>query len=249
MILFCSCAFNKLLDDELLAKLLKEVDVAGLEYEVVDDLCRIADKEPEHLRKFEGAKVVACYPRAVKSLFDKAGCSPKEVINIRKGTGEGDSAEWNKKIAESLGLTKENDLLEIGLSSPKSRESTLIKKTSDLPEVDFPAPVGDWIPWYPVIDYDRCIACGRCMDYCLFGVYLIVDGKVKVEYADHCKNNCPACSRVCPEKAIIFPKYPKSFINGGLKDEEPEVDIEELLKKRDLYKQLQARNQNRNKLV
>ena len=72
---------------------------------------------------------------------------------------------------------------------------------------------------------------------------------IKVENADHCKNNCPGCSRVCPEKAIIFPKYPKSFINGGLIDEEPSVDIDELIKKRDLYKQLQARNQNRNRLV
>ena len=227
MIIFCSCSFSGLLDNELLSKLINAAEEAGEEYEVVDDLCRIADKEPERAKKMAGATVVACYPRAVKSLLDKVDVAPKEVINIRKNEEAGVTVEWHDKIASSLGL-------ELG---------------SSLSEISLPNAQGDWIPWYPVIDYDRCIDCGRCMDYCLFGVYIIKDGKIKVENADHCKNNCPACSRVCPEKAIIFPKYPKSFINGGLTDEEPSVDIEELLKKRDLYKQLQARNQNRNKLV
>ncbi len=243
MILFCSCSFNKLLDNELLVRLVKAVDMAGADYEVVDDLCRIADKDTERLKGFDGATVVACYPRAVKSLFHKAGCSPKEAINIRKGTEEGDIGEWRDKIALSPGFRG------IGSSLSKGREGAGKSKAGNFSESDLPAPVGDWIPWYPVIDYDRCSSCGRCMDYCLFGVYIIEDGKIKVENADHCKNNCPACSRVCPEKAIIFPKYPKSFINGGLIDEEPSVDIDELIKKRDLYKQLQARNQNRNRLV
>jgi Pyruvate/2-oxoacid:ferredoxin oxidoreductase delta subunit len=227
MIIFCSCSFNKLLDNNLLEKLVGAAENADEEFDIVDDLCRIVDKEPERFKKMDGATVVACYPRAVKSLFDKAGCSLKETINIRKGVVDGDTEEWHKNIAASLGLS-------LG---------------SDTSEIELLKPVGDWIPWYPVIDYDRCIHCGRCMDYCLFGVYAIEDGRIKVVNSDHCKNNCPACSRVCPEKAIIFPKYPKSFINGGMIDEEPSVDIEELLKKRDLYKQLQARNQNRNKLV
>ncbi len=228
MILFCACSFSNLLDNELLLRLIKAANDAGKEYEVVDDLCRIAAKKPERLKMMGGATVVACYPRAVKSLFSNAGCCTEEVINIRKNGGEEtDSTEWFKTTASFLGLN-------LG---------------SKMAETVLPVPAGDWIPWYPVVDYDRCIACGRCMDYCLFGVYSLENGKIKVENADHCKNNCPACSRVCPEKAIIFPKYPKSFINGGLTDEEPSVDIEELLKKRDLYKQLQARNQNRNRLV
>ena len=42
----------------------------------------------------------------------------------------------------------------------------------------------------------------------------------------NCKNNCPACARVCPQKAIIFPKYEKSPINGGLADEEFALSID-----------------------
>ena len=74
--------------------------------------------------------------------------------------------------------------------------------------------------WFPVIDRSRCIDCGKCHDFCLFGVYAHEGKQTRVIAPDHCKNNCPACARICPERAIIFPKYGKSPINGGLEDEE-----------------------------
>ena len=74
--------------------------------------------------------------------------------------------------------------------------------------------------WYPILDYERCVDCGKCHDFCLFGVYSIEDGKVKVAQPQNCKNNCPACSRVCPAEAVIFPKYERSPINGGSASEE-----------------------------
>ncbi len=62
--------------------------------------------------------------------------------------------------------------------------------------------------WYPVIDRDRCVNCRQCVDFCLFGVYSADgDGSVQVENPDSCKNGCPACSRICPQSAIIFPHY------------------------------------------
>jgi NAD-dependent dihydropyrimidine dehydrogenase PreA subunit len=27
------------------------------------------------------------------------------------------------------------------------------------------------ILWYPSIDYDKCINCGKCVEYCKFGTY------------------------------------------------------------------------------
>ena len=71
-----------------------------------------------------------------------------------------------------------------------------------------------------MIDRSRCIDCGKCHDFCLFGVYAHEGKQTRVIAPDHCKNNCPACARICPERAIIFPKYGKSPINGGLEDEE-----------------------------
>ncbi|MEX0701906.1 MAG: ferredoxin family protein [Planctomycetales bacterium] len=70
--------------------------------------------------------------------------------------------------------------------------------------------------WYPVIDYDRCTNCMECIDFCLFGVYgLDHQDTILVEQQDNCKKGCPACSRVCPENAIIFPGHKTPAIAGA----------------------------------
>jgi NAD-dependent dihydropyrimidine dehydrogenase PreA subunit len=66
-----------------------------------------------------------------------------------------------------------------------------------------------------VLDYDRCQNCKQCLNFCLFGVYALSEqGKVEVRKPSGCKTNCPACARMCPQKAIIFPKYADAPING-----------------------------------
>jgi NAD-dependent dihydropyrimidine dehydrogenase PreA subunit len=70
--------------------------------------------------------------------------------------------------------------------------------------------------WYPVIDYSRCTNCMECIDFCLFGVYGVDQlDRILVEEQDNCKKGCPACSRVCPENAIIFPQHKDSAIAGA----------------------------------
>jgi NAD-dependent dihydropyrimidine dehydrogenase PreA subunit len=70
--------------------------------------------------------------------------------------------------------------------------------------------------WYPVIDYSRCTNCMECIDFCLFGVYGVDKlDRILVESQDNCKRGCPACSRVCPEHAIIFPDYKTPAIAGA----------------------------------
>jgi Pyruvate/2-oxoacid:ferredoxin oxidoreductase delta subunit len=70
--------------------------------------------------------------------------------------------------------------------------------------------------WYPVIDYSRCTNCMECLDFCLFGVYGVDSmDRILVENQDSCKKGCPACSRVCPEHAIIFPEYKTPAIAGA----------------------------------
>ncbi|MSR31219.1 MAG: ferredoxin family protein [Gemmataceae bacterium] len=70
--------------------------------------------------------------------------------------------------------------------------------------------------WYPVIDYSRCTNCLECLDFCLFGVYGVDSlDRIYVDNQDQCKKGCPACSRVCPEQAIMFPDYKSPAIAGA----------------------------------
>jgi ferredoxin len=69
-----------------------------------------------------------------------------------------------------------------------------------------------------------------------------------VQNQDKCKTNCPACSRVCPEAAIMFPKYKSGPINGDevsaddLRREKMKVDISSLLGG-DVFQMLRDRSQ------
>jgi ferredoxin len=104
-----------------------------------------------------------------------------------------------------------------------------------------------WIPWFPVIDYSRCNSCKQCAGFCLFGVYNVSsDGQVRVQNPANCKTHCPACARVCPREAIIFPKHLTGPINGGPPSadeaEKTKVDMPSLVKD-DVYAALRARNQ------
>jgi Pyruvate/2-oxoacid:ferredoxin oxidoreductase delta subunit len=70
--------------------------------------------------------------------------------------------------------------------------------------------------WYPVIDGSRCINCQHCLQFCLFGVYESdAQGKVRVQNPDLCKTGCPACARICPRSAIMFPLYEKDEAIAG----------------------------------
>ena len=108
---------------------------------------------------------------------------------------------------------------------------------------------GEWKPWFPVIDYDRCTNCMQCLSFCLFGVYGVDGaGKIQAQNEDNCKTNCPACSRVCPEAAIMFPKYKSGPINGDvvsaedLEREKMKIDISALLGG-DVYSMLRQRSE------
>lgn len=114
-------------------------------------------------------------------------------------------------------------------------------------EVQIPQP-GGWKPWFPVIDYNRCTNCMQCLSFCLFDVYSVDENKkIKVQNQNNCKTDCPACSRVCPEVAILFPKYKQGPINGDeidsedLRREAMKVDISALLGG-DIYAALRDRS-------
>jgi NAD-dependent dihydropyrimidine dehydrogenase PreA subunit len=139
----------------------------------------------------------------------------------------------------------------VGADSPASDSRVSDSRVSDSPVSDSPvsdSPVPDRsLPvvggklvqvdeqtsrrWYPVIDFNRCTNCMECVDFCLFGVYG-VDGveNILVEQPDNCRKGCPACSRVCPENAIIFPQHKAPAIAGAsvAGDEGFKIDLSQL---------------------
>ncbi|MEM1068687.1 MAG: ferredoxin family protein [Planctomycetota bacterium] len=85
--------------------------------------------------------------------------------------------------------------------------------------------------WYPVIDFNRCTNCMECVDFCLFGVYGVDHGEnILVEQPDNCRKGCPACSRVCPANAIIFPQHKAPAIAGAPTDGDEgfKIDLSQL---------------------
>ncbi|HEX9862451.1 MAG TPA: ferredoxin family protein [Candidatus Bathyarchaeia archaeon] len=65
------------------------------------------------------------------------------------------------------------------------------------------------IPWYPIIDYEKCITCGKCVDYCHNRVFEFEekDGKKRtvVKNPNNCVVFCRGCEDICPVKAITHP--------------------------------------------
>jgi NAD-dependent dihydropyrimidine dehydrogenase PreA subunit len=65
------------------------------------------------------------------------------------------------------------------------------------------------IPWGPTVDYENCVSCGKCVDYCTLDVYESEEnqGKKKpvVKNPNNCVVFCTGCEEQCPVGAIKFP--------------------------------------------
>ena len=126
--------------------------------------------------------------------------------------------------------------------------ATLAATIENKPDAPPRGATAAWKPWFPVIDYSRCTNCMQCLSFCLFDVYGVsAESKIQVQHQSNCKTECPACSRVCPEVAIMFPKYRHGPINGedvkadDVRREAMKVDISALLGG-DLYAMLRDRS-------
>lgn len=65
------------------------------------------------------------------------------------------------------------------------------------------------IPWGPIIDYEKCVTCGRCVDFCHVGAFEIQEKngekRTVAKNPSPCIVFCRGCEDVCPAGAITHP--------------------------------------------
>lgn len=233
-IVFCNCGGEIIQPDRL--KFLEEY-LGKVNAEIVkfSDLCGIAamdkDKLPEVFTADNDYLIIGCFPRSMRLLLEQSQVNvslfPAEFVNCTEAS--------DLQIQQCV-----DDFIGSGAQHHSFRE---IKVSSD------------WPSWYPVIDYARCTTCGQCADFCLFGVYEKTKERVSVLHPQGCKNNCPACARICPNTAIVFPKYKHGGAIAG-SDQIDEIaeqarqstDINEILGS-DIYSALELRKQKRKSII
>lgn len=235
-VLHCHCVYAKVVPKETKEGVLARLEASGCEREVVPDLCAMSARKDPALARLAaepGLEIVACYPRAVQWLFHSAGHDLPEGVKVHNMREESVDA-----IADALALE--------AAPAPAAAKQAM-------PQAAPVAEPGSWTPWFPVIDYSRCTNCMQCLSFCLFDVYSVDgDGRITVQNQEKCKTSCPACSRVCPEVAILFPKYAKGPINGAevkaedITSESMKVDISSLLGG-DIYSALKGRSKEAKK--
>lgn len=245
-ILYCHCAHADVVPAGTKREVLRALCAGGVSFDALPDLCgRAAAAHAGALAAELAAygRIAACYPRAVRWLLHYAGAArgDVQVVNMRE-TGGGEAAAALGIEAAGLSETDASAERAAEIASLLERGHA-VRVRPDGVEVG-PA-AGPWVPWFPVIDRDRCTDCLKCLNFCLFGVYRkSAAGSIEVAQPANCKTHCPACARVCPSAAIMFPKYKPGPLSGGPFDASEgvpvSVDIGALMKK-DLRAALRAR--------
>jgi len=235
-ILFCNCGGDRIEPEKLLS-VEKILNDANIDLIKISDLCGVSVHESEKLRNLFSADdeylVVACYSRTLKLLFEKVGI---------------DTGDYSIKFVNYF----ESDNNEIVRENNSFNNSADIRQNAVIEEIRNST---DWSPWFPVIDYSRCTSCGQCADFCLFGVYDKAEGKINVINAQECKNNCPACARICPQTAIIFPKYKPGGAIGGsdvideISEQKRQAEDINTILNGDIYSALEKRKMKRKSII
>ena len=108
------------------------------------------------------------------------------------------------------------------------------------------------IPWFPTINYDKCIGCNLCFVSCGRMVYEYDEEKRKpiVVKPYNCLVGCSTCGTICPVEAIDFPdpsiikkiEKEKKVLKIIRKKVQPKMNQIELAKARALAETLISKN-------
>jgi hypothetical protein len=88
-LLYCRCAYAQVVPSGVKNEVLTRLCDSGASFESVADLCEMAAHRDPRLTALASCgrlRIVACYPRAVRGLFQQAGSAlaeEVEVLNMR----------------------------------------------------------------------------------------------------------------------------------------------------------------------
>lgn len=89
-LLYCHCAYAKVVPADVKSAVLRGLSEAGVEFDAVPDLCAMAAQRDERLRELaqgESLRIAACFPRAVRWLFAGAGVELPQTARV-----------WNMRV-------------------------------------------------------------------------------------------------------------------------------------------------------
>ena len=215
--LICRCVSARRIAVNAQKLLAAAADRAGVAVDYVDDFCVAACRAQTPLFSTPAAES----PPPVVLL----ACSRRAVEALRRFAEERAGAAFPPIFSRNLADEPPEDVLRALELDAAPPDADAAAPPAEIPE-DASAPAAARDPtaasaantdWFPVIDRERCVNCGQCAQFCLFGVYRADSGGiVRVVRPFSCKNQCPACARVCPRRAVIFPKHADPAINGSL---------------------------------
>ena len=198
------------------------MDRGGVRGQVGEVLLVRDDSDDEEVDEEEKPRVVDDAPRPARRIYcidfrvsesvdDFVGELTRIALLPRTVTD--DAVERMARPANSTSLSLAGGLeLNPVEEEPKAGHQPALFGIGAVTKID----EGSQRRWYPVIDFSRCTNCMECIDFCLFGVYGVDTVEtILVEQPDNCRKGCPACSRVCPENAIIFPQHKSPAIAGA----------------------------------
>lgn len=93
-ILYCRCAYAQVVPTGVKNEVLQKLCDSSTSFETVSDLCEMAAHRDPRLQAIASCgklRIAACYPRAVKGLFQQAGFplpEDVEVLNMRTHTSD-----------------------------------------------------------------------------------------------------------------------------------------------------------------
>ena len=93
-ILYCHCAFARVVPAEVRNDVLGRLAASPIEFEAVPDLCEMSARRDPRLAELasgDSLRIAACFPRAVRGLFEAAGAAlpqSAQILNMRTESAE-----------------------------------------------------------------------------------------------------------------------------------------------------------------